>query len=199
MESTRCWSSHPRPVFSCWIAVTPCAGIPAERQCSRRRYPERLGRFFQVDAGAYQPVSFRHPGVVETDGGTELTALATTDVDGDGDLDLVSANDGNFYEALALFRLDEQRTFVFGPVLTGGQNGYRSVSPVDFDRDGDFDLVAGASNGNPEIFTQLAPGRFSSASLLLNPQGGAVVKAMDLDGDGGIDIVDANGAVLWGP
>ncbi len=79
-------------------------------------------------------------------------AAAATDVDNDGDLDLVRINqwNGNLYEyTLQVFTNIGSGSFLIGPRLdwtnsqTWGDEGthYLSIVPADYDRDGDQDLA----------------------------------------------------------
>jgi len=151
-------------------------------------------------AGAQNPLNGQDVGAGST------PALA--DLDRDGDLDLVVGEvDGvfNFFEntgtpSSPAFTL---RTGAANP-LNGRSVGLRSAPAFgDLDQDGDFDLVAGADDGDFDYFENVGSGtipsfalRVGSASPLdLVDVGTRSAPALgDLDGDGDLDLVAGNAA-----
>jgi len=140
-----------------------------------------------------------------------LTAMlprsaTAADLDGDGDLDLGSANSSN----LAVFFQESSGSFLSSPLVLGGPSitlDPQSVIATDLDGDGRQDLVSANKGGNNlTAFLQGSAGTFGSPSLSLDgpPMGGPVfVAAADLDGDGDVDLISANGdvsnlTVFWG-
>jgi FG-GAP-like repeat len=137
--------------------------------------------------------------------------VAAADLDGDGDLDLVSANKlGN---TLTVFF--QTAPGVFDPVPSLTLDSPRAaaapkfVTAADVDGDGDVDLVSmnpgrGApgdgGNNKVTVFFQTRAGVFDSETLPLSdlptiPTEQAVAAAVaDLDGDGDVDIISANGS-----
>ncbi len=126
------------------------------------------------------------------------SSVQAADLDGDGDLDLVSANLGS--HTLTVFWQTAPGLFDPAPITVGGPSTMTSprfVEAVDLDGDGDLDLVsANAVSDNLTVFWQTATGVFDPSPTTLggvattdNPRS---VQAADLDGDGDLDLVSAN-------
>lgn len=121
------------------------------------------------------------------------------DLDGDGDLDLVVANESG---DTALFFND-------GGVLTPGafptsvQEETREVDAGDLDGDGDLDLVLanvgwGSGPSQDRWLENDGTGSFSSRELPPDPYETLDVDLVDLDHDGDLDILRANVDVVAG-
>lgn len=123
----------------------------------------------------------------------------TTDINGDGHVDILAVSDRD--NKLAWFENDGNENFTYHLIATIGSP--TSVYAADVDRDGNMDVLAvGESNekvlwykndGN-ENFTQ----RTIANSLTLDRPND--IKAVDLDEDGDIDLVvsiDAGAGVVW--
>lgn len=113
--------------------------------------------------------------------------IAAADIDGDSDLDLVTAS---YYPNHVVYRNDGHGTFrrpisARSTVIAGSP----TILTGDFDGDGDIDLVGReyAENDGTGDFT-IRTGRFHSVFVSTAVHAGAVVDA-DLDGD--LDIVTA--------
>jgi hypothetical protein len=153
----------------------------------------------------FQPPSGPFPGSVDlTLGNGALgspSSIAAADLDGDGDLDLVSAN--ATASDLTVFRQLSPGSFAAAPSLTLGGNATTKapghVLAVDLDRDGDVDLACANATGNDvAVFLNPGDGAFPSApSFVLGSPGTTPsprgLTAGDLDGDGDVDLVCANG------
>jgi len=169
---------------------------------SANKGSDNLTIFYQSPGGFVTPPVVLG-GFPTTDG---PVSVAVADLDGDGDLDLVSANDGavqfpsSHGSDLAVFFQVSPGTFLDEPIVLGGfSTTFSPVSVIaaDVDGDGDLDVVsANVDGGDVTIFPQLSPGIFAEMPLALGgfPElhGTADVAAVDMDGDGDLDIVSAN-------
>ena len=128
------------------------------------------------------------------------SAIHAADLDGDGDQDLVAANEvGN---DLAIFFQDPAGVFPAAPsAVLGGiglTDGPMDVCALDIDGDGDLDLVCANGLGDDlTCFLQQTPGVFSAVpgpvlGGVAWTAGARAVAVADLDGDGDLDLVSAN-------
>jgi hypothetical protein len=118
--------------------------------------------------------------------------LALGDVDGDGDLDLVTGNDGQ-----SRLYLNDGAGHLTDATdrLPEGTYSTRSIVLGDVDRDGDLDLVVGnAYNQRDRLYLNDGSGFFTDASAQLpsisDPTTSLVLG--DVDGDGDNDLVVGN-------
>ncbi|CAN0125063.1 unnamed protein product, partial [Ectocarpus fasciculatus] len=136
--------------------------------------------------------------------------VVTADIDGDGDIDIISAYyDGNstssdFFDGRIIwFENDGSGSFAEGRDV-GLLDSARSVVAVDLDNDGDVDLVACDNVGGKIVWYENTDGTgsFSEAIDIAVDTGvfSVSVIAVDLDGDGDFDLAAANrdnGVVVW--
>jgi hypothetical protein len=120
-------------------------------------------------------------------------SIAALDVDGDGDLDLVSAN--QFDATISVLKNNGNGTFAPKKDFFTPNNPPSVVSVGDFDGDGDFDVAAlsetgrsvaimkNKGNGDYEVGTEFSTGQNSLAFGLA---------CADFEGDGDIDVAVAN-------
>ncbi|MEZ4652926.1 MAG: FG-GAP-like repeat-containing protein [Candidatus Eisenbacteria bacterium] len=126
--------------------------------------------------------------------GSNPHGITTLDVDGDGDLDIVNANNGS--NNLSLLRNDGTGTFGVPSFFDSGVNGEYGLAAADMNRDGIMDVLVGGQQGQ-QIRTLLGngDGTFTPAGPAQSSGGFTwVVTVGDLDGDGDIDASCANSA-----
>ncbi len=139
------------------------------------------------------------------DYGCYTSWLATVDIDGDGDFDLLMANGGGYYavgpaEESSIFLNDGHAAFqdVTSTQFGGAHNRNRQVAAGDIDGDGDIDIYQPGGFGvdKDKLWVQTAPGVFQDQAATLLPGGlmshAGSVHMGDLDGDGDLDIVVAD-------
>ena len=123
------------------------------------------------------------------------SAPSFVDLDGDGNLDLVSGEDNGTFK----FYRNNSGNFT---EQTGGNNpldgidvgGFSTPSFVDLDGDGDLDLISGETGGTFKFYRNNS-GNFTEQTGGNNPLDGIDVGSystpsfVDLDGDGNLDLV----------
>ena len=136
--------------------------------------------------------------------GGSSAGVALGDLDGDGDLDMVTANYANCSTPgwcnpfVAFDRLclnDGRGNLVEAPALAfpgsyGGQFGSFAVKMGDVDGDGDLDVITnGTGSSGARLYRNNGAAQFTRTGL---PAGGAQGIAIgDVDGDGDLDLVFA--------
>ena len=122
-------------------------------------------------------------------------ALVAGDLDGDGDADLVVAD--NLGNRLHPFLQESPGTFEALPPLGDIQVTQfpRALAIVDIDEDGDADIVSGSQNGMT-LFRQHRRGVFELTDVLPPAVDAGELTPADMDGDGDLDLVGSF-AIVW--
>ena len=115
-------------------------------------------------------------------------------MDGDGDLDIVSASQGD--NTIAWYENDgaADPTWSASDIATDA-NGARGVYVSDMDGDGDLDIVSASKNDNTIAWYKndgAADPTWSATDIATSAEGAYDVHVADMDGDGDLDIVSAS-------
>ena len=151
----------------------------------------RVGQFTAgvsaSSSGIFAPGS--DPGV-----GFQPTSVTVGDVDGDGDLDLLTAN----FRGGVSVRLNDGRGIFSGGQEVSANGNVRSVTVGDVDGDGDLDFVApdyGDGTGTVvSVRLNAGNGTFSNGPNVAVGTGCYGAALGDVDGDGDLDLLTANGS-----
>jgi len=131
-----------------------------------------------------------------------VVSIHAADVDGDGDLDVLSASWDD--DTIAWYE-NVDGLGAFGPrqVITTLARGANSVVAVDLDGDLDLDAVSGSHHDNIVSWYENTDGQGTFGSRRIIPfetEGPRAIFAADLDGDGDRDLLSASesdGRILW--
>ena len=138
---------------------------------------------------------------------TDLTdgalSVFTADLDGDGDLDVLSASFVD--EKVAWYEnLDGLGSFGEQQIITSSAISVRSVYAADLDGDGDIDVMCDGSNigiGTSSWYENLdGLGNFGPQQEIASDSFPQYTIAADLDGDGDMDIINdefGSGKISW--
>ncbi len=157
---------------------------------------ERVSVMLGSDDGRYAPAThYTTPAATY--------AIVSADLDGDGDIDLVSGDCGFFGDGETITVLLNDGLGVFsveGSYDVGG-TGVTEIVLADLTGDGVLDALtanyAGSQSGNTiSILPGDGAGGFGSPSVFTAMTGVRTVAAGDIDNDGDLDVVAASGATL---
>ncbi|MCF6348385.1 MAG: T9SS type A sorting domain-containing protein [Flavobacteriaceae bacterium] len=122
------------------------------------------------------------------------SSVYATDIDGDGDMDVLSASSGDrkiaWYE-----NTDGKGSFGSQQIITIEASGANSVYAVDIDGDNDLDVLSASANDDKIAWYENTDGKgaFGPQQIITTSAGGArSVFAADINGDGDIDVLSAS-------
>ena len=130
--------------------------------------------------------------------------IATGDLDGDGDLDLIVASNRQGSNNVWRFKnVDGVTRFDRGTRISGSGESVRNLSIVDLDGDGDNDVLGVSSIYDTLLWYENTDGmgNFGDATFLsYDLFGGYAIATDDIDDDGDVDIAVASrddGKIAW--
>ena len=135
------------------------------------------------------------PRKVITVDATRALSVHAADLDGDGDIDVLSASEGD--DKIAWYE-NTDGAGGFGPqqVITTAADEAQSVYAADLDGDGDFDVLSASYRDDKIAWYENTDGAggFGPQRVIVTTGGrGAMsVYAADLDGDGDIDVLSSS-------
>lgn len=131
-------------------------------------------------------------------------SLEPMDIDGDGDIDLATINDGANGKNRLLVNdghgvfTDETATRLTGAANPGTDDN--AVIFLDVDSDGDADMLVASLSGPERLLLNDGSGHFTLAPGAATPDdtpGSLGIAVADLDGDGRLDVVQSQGEVAF--
>lgn len=156
---------------------------------TRRYRPLRrriLGEFLEPRC-LLSAVGFVAHELVRPNDASRPTSVYATDLDGDGDMDVLSASLGQkiaWYE-----NRDGKGAFGEGQVITTESSHVDFVHGDDFDGDGDIDVLVGYRDGIAWYENTDGKGKFGDRTVISPELSAASVNTADLDGDGDVDVL----------
>jgi hypothetical protein len=121
-------------------------------------------------------------------------SVYATDIDGDGDMDVLSSS--VFDNKIAWYEnTDGQGSFGAQQIITTNVDVTRSVYATDIDGDGDMDVLSASSDDDKIAWYENTDGQgnFGAQQIITTNAFGAVsVYATDIDGDGDMDVLSAS-------
>ncbi len=143
--------------------------------------------------------SFGIQQVISTNNSNPRSVYAT-DIDGDGDMDVLSASDQD--DIIAWYEnMDGQSSFGAQQIITTDANGAWSVYASDIDGDGDMDVLSASAWDDKIAWYENIDGQgtFGVQQIItLDANVANSVYATDIDGDGDMDVLSTgNDAILW--
>ncbi len=132
--------------------------------------------------------------------GAGSVGIAAGDLDGDGDRDLVVANEAFFATGttISVFMNAGDGTFAPHVEYAAGSAPY-DVALVDLNGDGALDIASGNGGGSVGILLNAGDGTFGPAAQASTPTGSLGIAVGDLDGNGTPEIATAGyaAAEIW--
>jgi len=138
----------------------------------------------------------------DTNPGCYTSWVTTADIDGDGDMDILLANGGGYYQTgkadeSVVYLNDGKGVFTDATptAFNNAANRNRQISVADIDGDGDLDIYQPGGFGldKDKLFVQTAPGVYEDRAATQLPDGlmshAGSCHMGDLDGDGDADII----------
>ncbi|MGA1523840.1 MAG: FG-GAP repeat domain-containing protein [Planctomycetota bacterium] len=156
--------------------------------------------FGAVATGLVAQSAFHGPPQVISSAALGAEGVYAADLDGDGDMDVLSASITD--NKIAWYANDGAGNFGPQQVISTAANGATSVYAIDLDGDGDADVLSASAFDNKIAwYANDGAGNFGPQQVISTAANGASsVYATDLDGDGDADVLSASSAdrkIAW--
>ncbi|MCP3996773.1 MAG: hypothetical protein GY722_17190, partial [bacterium] len=141
------------------------------------------------DAPNFDTASFTtHTITTGADGASSTVAM---DIDGDGDLDVLSADQN--IDQIAWYENDGSGSFIATHVVSTNAGAVISVTAADVDGDGDMDILSASFSDNKVAWYENdGAENFTEHTITTGANGALVVTTVDMDGDGDMDVLSAS-------
>lgn len=143
--------------------------------------------------------AFTRRGVSNAGAVNRVESLFVSDVDGDGDQDLLAITNSTNGANVSVLVNNGSESFSVQAV--GAASFGRSVFAADVDSDGDIDVLSASRNDDKVAWFENQGGlSFQEHVLTTSANGAASVFAVDVDGDGDTDVISASNqdsTVAW--
>ncbi|MCP4127533.1 MAG: hypothetical protein GY753_10770, partial [Gammaproteobacteria bacterium] len=141
------------------------------------------------DAPNFDTASFTtHTITTGADGASSTVAM---DIDGDGDLDVLSADQN--IDQIAWYENDGSGSFIATHVVSTNAGAVISVTAADVDGDGDMDILSASFSDNKVAWYENdGAENFTEHTITTGANGALVVTTADVDGDGDMDVLSAS-------
>ena len=183
------------------VTVTATRGLAAQDNGGRLAAAQTLT---YTVAAADAPAAVWSPGVDLITSAEGANDVYAADVDGDGDLDALSAS--FFDNTIAFYRNgdgvsgDGDGTAWTKTAITTSADGAESVYAADVDGDGDLDALSASFGDDTVAFYRNGDGvsgdgdgtTWTKIAITATADGAASVVAADIDGDGDLDVLSAS-------
>jgi hypothetical protein len=136
--------------------------------------------------------TFGAQNVISTDA-IKATSVYSTDLDGDGDMDVLSSSFND--DKIAWYENDGTGNFGSQIVISTAASGASSVYATDMDGDGDMDVLSASWTDNKIAWYENTDGAgtFGAQNVISTvAMNASSVYASDMDGDGDMDVVSAS-------
>ncbi len=129
-----------------------------------------------------------------TSNAEKAQTVYATDIDGDGDMDVLSASSGD--NKVAWYKnIDGLGNFGEQQIITTDAKNAISVHSADMDGDGDMDVLSASSDDNKIAWYENIDGQgtFGEQQIItINAERAVSVYAADINGDGNMDVLSAS-------
>jgi hypothetical protein len=192
--------------LSCWLKslFSPCG---RRIRSSRRSYRQSTTLRRDLERHGNQPLpawveilesrvllaaTFSDPNVISSTASGALSVFAA-DVDGDGDMDALSASASVYGDdKIAWYENDGSQNFTEHVISTAADSSV-SVFAADVDSDGDMDVLSASGNDDKiSWYENDGSQNFTEHTISTVADSAASVFATDVDGDGDMDILSAS-------
>ena len=129
--------------------------------------------------------------VISTSADAASWSVFAIDVDGDGDIDVLSSSGSD--DKIAWYENDGAQSFTERVISTTSGDDTRSVYAIDVDGDGDIDVLSASYNDDKIAWYENDGAQsFTERVISTSADGAYSVFAIDVDGDGDIDVLSAS-------